>query len=66
MLLIPICISATSLLLYRKTKLKSLLLFTLFVWAAYFFRPAVILVFASLALLLREKAGSKPLNKDRC
>ena len=53
-MLIETGLSASSLLLYRKTGLKSLVLCAVTLWLAYFWKPFVLVFLASLMLLLRE------------
>ena len=53
-MLIETGLSASSLLLYYKTNLKSLILCAVSVWLAYFWKPLAAVFFLSLMLLLRE------------
>jgi hypothetical protein len=54
--LIELALSSSALLLYRKAELDSLLYCAVSVWLAYFYRPLLVLLVASLALVLRDAA----------
>jgi len=52
--LIETALSLSTLLLYRKTRLRPLLYCAVSVWLAYFWRPLLLALIASLFLLLRD------------
>lgn len=60
--MIELALSASALLLYRKTEMEPLVYCAASIWLAYFWEPLVILLVASLALLAWEVKGQGTLK----
>ncbi|MBR9689496.1 MAG: hypothetical protein GOV01_01190 [Candidatus Altiarchaeota archaeon] len=58
-MLIEAALSLSAVLLYKKTKLTSLLYCAAAVWLAYAWKPLLIALAVSLALLLKEARPAK-------